>query len=709
MENLSNNKQLSQNEYWNYIISTLSSYEEKIVLSDGKVRKNMIYDDYFLANDIWNLEDIERITNFKEQYINNKNVNHKIDFTTENRPITQELKFIFFYKIFKDEWKLSTMFNTSKSMLYKLKEFLNEKFPHLDSLLNLEIKKAEKEWIWWLTNKGVKTIITRNKTQEEYENKTQIANFLTQMYDELFILTDTREEWEKDRWDVRELNQKFGVDYVDSISHYFLDFTKIENNIFKQNFKKYIKARLIGGKNFSWASDRNYLKFVPKFLNFITKIEPEWMDLKHLGRSHIESYIKFIHQYTKNSLNNKNKNPKSYIRYNIQTTYTFLRDIQRYEYDIAPIKNTNKFLYLEDCPKRNKKSVDEIDYIPDYVLEQLFENINDLHPDLQAVVWISFKTGLRISDTLGLTQDCLVKLNGKYSVVTDIEKTYVKGHRIPIDDKLANIIGVLIDKSKQSSNEDNNPKNLIFVRYRGSRKGKPFSRAWVQDNLNQLAKNKNIKDENGRIFHFKTHQFRHTYAVKMLNGGADILTVQELLAHASPEMTMRYARLLDDTKRKAFEKVVKQGVFSFDLNGEMHQVNESEEVSEDIMDMLWQNEKLNALDNPYGSCRARINGNCPLAAEPPCLTANDGKPCFDLAVGISDMDVKKYELHIESTMKMIEAAKQFGREDMVKANEKNLERYQGIYDTIKSGNVIFGRFDRIKKDLDKKRKDAKRG
>ncbi len=39
----------------------------------------------------------------------------------------------------------------------------------------------------------------------------------------------------------------------------------------------------------------------------------------------------------------------------------------------------------------------------------------------------------------------------------------------------------------------------------------------------------------------------------MLNGGADVLTVQELLAHASPEMTLRYAKLLDDTKRKAFE------------------------------------------------------------------------------------------------------------------------------------------------------------
>lgn len=65
-----------------------------------------------------------------------------------------------------------------------------------------------------------------------------------------------------------------------------------------------------------------------------------------------------------------------------------------------------------------------------------------------------------------------------------------------------------------------------------------------------------IDDELDNRYHFKIHFFRHTYAIKMLNGGADILTVKELLAHASPEMTMRYAKLLDDTKRKVFDKAI---------------------------------------------------------------------------------------------------------------------------------------------------------
>lgn len=68
--------------------------------------------------------------------------------------------------------------------------------------------------------------------------------------------------------------------------------------------------------------------------------------------------------------------------------------------------------------------------------------------------------------------------------------------------------------------------------------------------MNKLAKQKHITDKNGELFHFTMHQFRHIYTIKMLNSGADILTVQELLAHASPEMTMRYAKLLDNTKKQ---------------------------------------------------------------------------------------------------------------------------------------------------------------
>jgi integrase len=701
-----------KNEYWNLITSTLSSYEVKDVSSDGTVKRRLVKDDYFLVNDVWNVNDIGQIPNFEEHFNKYKGTSKNIKFCIESQTIGLELKFVFYHKLFRDELSLSSLFTAYKTFINKLVLFLNEKHSHLHSLLELDVEKTEKQWIWWLNNKGVKTTTKSNDAiYGEFEHKTATANFFRSIYEKLFTLSDTREEWEKDRWDVRVLNANYGVDYNTSRADYFFDFTSIQNAVFRQYLKKYIKTRLLGGGKFSWSSAQNYLKSVPRFFNFINELEPHWKDLNGLTRQHIEKYLEFLRYYSKNKLvKQRNSNPNNSIRLNLNYVYAFLKDTQRFEYSIAPEKSTIKLLYSEDIPRLDKKSDDDIDYIPDHVLEQLFDNINDLHPDVQPVVWVSFQSGLRISDVLGLTQECLVVLNGKYSIQTDIEKTYVKGHKIPIDEQIANMIAVLIKNSKELSNDDNNPNKYIFVRYSGSRKGKPFAQRWVQKQLNELAIKKNITDELGNIFHFKSHQFRHTYGVKMLNGGADILTVQELLAHASPEMTMRYARLLDDTKRKEFEKVVKQGIFTFDLNGEIHQVSEVEDIPEDIMDMMWKDEKLNALDTPYGTCRARVNGNCPLAAEPPCLTANDGKPCFDLAVGMTNFDVKKYELLIETTTKWIESSKEYGREDMVKANEKNLERYQNIYETIKGGNVIFGRFDRMKRQLErKKREGVKRG
>lgn len=649
---------IPKSEYWDLITSTLSSYEVKDISLDGKVKIRIVKDDYFLVNDVWNINDIGQIPNFIEPYSKYKGTSQKVKLSTDNHNIALELKFVFYRKLFSEELSLSSFFIGYKTWLNKLVLFLNEEHSRLSSLLDLDIEKVEKQWIWWLSNKGVKTIGTsKNIKYGEYESKTAAANFFRSVYEKLSNLTDTREEWEKDRWDVRVLYVKYGVSYNASKSNYYLDFTQIKNDIFKQHLKKYIKTRLLGGGKFSWSSAREYLRNVSKFLNFISELEPKWNDLNGLTRQHIEKYLEFLRHYAQNNLKRKDANTKQHVFDNLTRVYTFLKDSQRVDYSIAPEKSTSKLIYSEDYPKLGKKSDDDIDYIPEHVLEQLFENINDLHLDIQPIVWVAFKTGLRISDVLGLTQECLVRLNGKYSIQTDIEKTYVKGHKIPIDDQLANMIAVLIHNSKELSNDDNNPDKYIFVRYSGSRKGKPFSQGWVQAELNKLAIQKNITDEIGNVFHFKSHQFRHTYAVKMLNGGADILTVQELLAHASPEMTMRYARLLDDTKRKEFEKVVKQGVFSFDLNGEIHQVSEAEDIPEDIMAMMWKDEKLNALDNPYGTCRARVNGNCPLAAEPPCLTANDGKPCFDLAVGMTSFDVKKYELLIETTTKWIEASR----------------------------------------------------
>lgn len=676
----------------------LSSYPVNTVQADGSVSVQYERNPYFLVKDIWSISFFEAIPQFQEMRDYYKGTNRNIRFQINSPSVNLEVKYIWYQKLFRDEWAFSSFFMGMATNLRKLTEFLNEKYNSIHSLLDLEIDKVEREWWFWLEQQGHLTQKAKvDKVYGEYINKTAIANFLRNIHSTLFELTDIREELEKDRWDVRLLHDQYGIDYNKSLTHYYLDFTKIEKLKIRDHVKKYIKQRLLSKNNFSWSTARNYLKYLPAFLSYIFSLEPTWNDLTQLKRLHMEQYLQWLHKFAKNNLNRKDSHPERYICETLKCVVKFLEDIQRYEYDIAPKTHVRLLLFPEDKPKLRKKPIEQIDYIPDFVLEQLFTHINDLHKEVIPVVWVAFKTGLRISDVLGITSDCLERFNGKYSIVTDIEKTYVQGHRIPIDDELANTIAVLIQKSKQNSNQDNNPEGFIFVRYRGSRKGKPYSQNWVQNQLNILAKEKNIMDENGNLFHFKTHQFRHTYAVKMLNGGADILTVQELLAHSSPEMTLRYAKLLDDTKRKTFELVINQGVFSFDLNGDVQEIKAGEDIPEEILQALWQDHKLNAMDNPYGTCHARLKGNCPHMEAPPCLTCNGGSPCKDLAIGFSELDIQKYELHIRTTSKSIEVAKQYDRNDVVERQAQNLQRYQGILDNIRGGNVIFGRQERVRR------------
>ena len=680
------------------ITETLSNYTEKKVNKDKSVTYTEIPTTYFLENNKWHIEFFADIEQFKEQVENYKYSNKNILFQFNNENINKEMKFIVYNKLFSDKWSLQSAITSQAQFIRRLAEFINEKYPNINSFKELDLEKSNIQWIDWLNTKGIKTLRTQNTVGKEYKVKSPIANYLELLINNFNTLTDEKEEWEKDRWDVRNLD-KYGITYNKSDRLHYIGFSKIKNPKIREEVKQYIRQRLIANNKFSWKSARNSVMVISPFINFISELEPTWNDLKGLERKHILKYIEWLNIYVKNNLKQKNANPKQYMSRSLNIIQKFLSDIQIREYGIAPIKNVRVLISPEDKPKIPKKSVDQIDYVPDFVLEQLFNKINNLHKEVIPVVYTMFKTGLRISDVLGLTHDCLVKLNNKFWVETDIEKTYVEGHRIPIDDELANMLAVLIDSSKNYSNEDNNPENYIFVRYKGSRKGKPYSQEWVQGKLNELATNHNISDELGNRYHFKNHSFRHTYAIKMLNGGADILTVQELLAHASPEMTMRYAKLLDDTKRKVFDKAVKQGIFSFDESDKLKKENDGE-IPSDIIDMLYTNHKLNALDTPYGTCMQRKNGKCSYAKQPPCLTCNNGSPCKDLCVGAFEGDTIKYEILINSTKNMIENAKIYKRTEMVNENEELLKLYEDIYSKISQGSMIYSRLDKLKKKVD---------
>ena len=90
----------------------------------------------------------------------------------------------------------------------------------------------------------------------------------------------------------------------------------------------------------------------------------------------------------------------------------------------------------------------------------------------------------------------------------------------------------------------------VFLVEKGTYKGKPLSIRGIQSRMEYYAKKSGVS--------ITCHQLRHTMATQLLNGGADIVAIQELLGHSKIELTMRYSRLSGMKARKDYYKAMEK-------------------------------------------------------------------------------------------------------------------------------------------------------
>ena len=308
------------------ITETLSKYTEKKVNKDKSVTYTEIPTTYFLDNDKWHIDFFSEIEQFKKQVENFKGGSKNISFPFNNENINKEMKFIVYSKLFSDEWGLQAVLNGQRGFIRRLAEFINEKYPNINSFKELNLEKVNIQWIDWLDNLNI-TITTKHINDSKIYGKdiyykSPIANFLETAIKYFNTLTDEREEWEKDKWDVRKL-EKYAITYNKSNATHYLDFEKINNFKIRMEVKKYIKQRLIANNKFSWATAIQYLLYIPPFINFISELEPTWNDLKGLERQHILKYIEWLNVYAKENLTQRNANHKIYISKALGIIQTF--------------------------------------------------------------------------------------------------------------------------------------------------------------------------------------------------------------------------------------------------------------------------------------------------------------------------------------------------------------------------------------------------
>lgn len=164
-----------------------------------------------------------------------------------------------------------------------------------------------------------------------------------------------------------------------------------------------------------------------------------------------------------------------------------------------------------------------------------------------AIIELLYGTGARVSEIVGIDINdfssgevdanpiTTLKLRGKGSK----ERIVPLGSfaKSALDEYLVRIRPNLLSKSKSGRVE-----TALFLNQRGSRLSRQSAWQMISD----------AADATGLTGKVSPHVFRHSYATHLLDGGADIRVVQELLGHASVTTTQIYTLITIDKVREAY-------------------------------------------------------------------------------------------------------------------------------------------------------------
>ncbi|MBR3146272.1 MAG: tyrosine recombinase XerD [Bacilli bacterium] len=209
-------------------------------------------------------------------------------------------------------------------------------------------------------------------------------------------------------------------------------------------------------------------------------------------------------------------------------------------HNLTVIKNFHTYLLKEnivksdvsefiDRPKLRKSlpktlSVEDVDRLLDIKLDSAFDYRN------KAMLELMYGCGLRVSELVNLTlndidmTNCLIRIFGKGS----------KEREIPIGEYSIYYLKEYLNV--RDSLLKGKPCNKLFLNNHGS----SISRQGFFKMLKQLLKEKGLNTD------VSPHTLRHSFATHLINRGADLRSIQEMLGHSDISTTKIYTKVSDE-------------------------------------------------------------------------------------------------------------------------------------------------------------------
>ena len=265
----------------------------------------------------------------------------------------------------------------------------------------------------------------------------------------------------------------------------------------------------------------NYLEYLKKIKNYSDHTCKAY-------ESDLKQYVLYLNEFDSDLFDNKNfvnylfekGLAKSTINRKLTSINNFLEWASKIE--------KNKSYYKFESLKTERKLPDILtsNYINTLINELPINTPKEVRN--KAIVELLYSSGLRVSEVVNLKLNDL-KDNKSLRVVGKGRKVRI----LPVTDQAYNIIKLWIKNFRKNflNDQDN---NYLFLGVRGKQ-------------LSDREVRRIVKSSTGTF----PHNLRHTFATHILDGGADLRVVQELLGHSDPTTTQLYTHV---SKKKLQEK-----------------------------------------------------------------------------------------------------------------------------------------------------------
>ncbi len=279
-------------------------------------------------------------------------------------------------------------------------------------------------------------------------------------------------------------------------------------NRYLEKFVNYLEIE----KNYSPHTLLNYQIDLNEFLTFIDKTPIEGVDYIMLRR--------FLAH-----LREKQLRPRSLAR-KLSSIRSFFKFLHR---DGFVQENPATLLMSPKLDKTLPRFLSEPDMIK-FIEAPLLTT--DLGRRDRAILETLYSTGIRVSELVGLSAE-------NVDLVGNVIKVAGKGKKeriVPIGDKAVDAIRDYLQKRKQKT-------QVMFLNKNGTR----LSARAVFDITNKYIKLASINHS------VSPHVLRHSFATHLLDHGADLRSVQELLGHVNLSTTQIYTHMTTEKLRKVYD------------------------------------------------------------------------------------------------------------------------------------------------------------